>query len=100
MAVSAPLVFKETAAKGALERQLVTVDLLVALQVAQPAEDENVRAGDVKCRTCDKCRGGYLLSCFSGFHFYLKVKRQHMGTGASQSMTIKFLLFNSKNAHS
>lgn len=38
MAVSAPLVFKQTAAEGALERQLVAVDLLVSLQVAQAAE--------------------------------------------------------------
>lgn len=34
MAVSASLVFKETAAEGTLERQLVAVDLLVALKVA------------------------------------------------------------------
>lgn len=38
VAVSAPLVFKQTAAEGALERQLVAVDLLVSLQVAQAAE--------------------------------------------------------------
>lgn len=38
MAVPAPLVFEETTAEGALERQLVAVDLLVALQVAQTAE--------------------------------------------------------------
>lgn len=44
MAVSAPLVFKQTAAEGALKRQLVAVDLLVALQVAQTAaEDEEER---------------------------------------------------------
>lgn len=34
MAVPAPLVFEETTAEGTLERQLVTVDLLMALQVA------------------------------------------------------------------
>lgn len=39
VAVSAPLVFKETAAEGALERQFVAVDLLVSLQVAQAAEE-------------------------------------------------------------
>lgn len=39
VAVSAPLVLKQTAAEGALERQLVAVDLLVALQVAQTAEE-------------------------------------------------------------
>lgn len=38
MAVPAPLVFKETTAEGTLERQLVTVDLLMALQVAQTAK--------------------------------------------------------------
>lgn len=38
MAVSAPLVFKQAAAERALERQLVTVDLLVSLQVAEAAE--------------------------------------------------------------
>lgn len=38
MAVPAPLVFEETTAEGTLERQLVTVDLLVALQVAQTAK--------------------------------------------------------------
>lgn len=37
MAVSAPLVFEQTAAEGALERQLVAVNLLMALQVAQTA---------------------------------------------------------------
>lgn len=37
MAVPAPLVFEETTAEGALEGQLVAVDLLVALQVAQAA---------------------------------------------------------------
>lgn len=31
MAVPAPLVFEEATAEGTLERQLVTVDLLVAL---------------------------------------------------------------------
>lgn len=40
MSISAPLVFEETAAEGALERQLVAVDLLMALQVAQTAEDD------------------------------------------------------------
>lgn len=40
VAVPAPLMFKETAAEGTLERQLVTVDLLVALQVAQTAEED------------------------------------------------------------
>jgi len=39
MAVSAPLVFKQTAAEGALKRQLVAVDLLVSLQVAQAAKE-------------------------------------------------------------
>lgn len=38
MAVPAPLVFEETTAEGTLERQLVTVDLLMALQVAQAAK--------------------------------------------------------------
>lgn len=38
MAVSAPLVLEQAAAEGALEGQLVAVDLLVALQVAQAAE--------------------------------------------------------------
>lgn len=38
MAVPAPLVFEETTAEGTLERQLVTVDLLMALQVAQTAK--------------------------------------------------------------
>lgn len=38
MAVPAPLVFEQATAEGALERQLVAVDLLVALQVAQTAE--------------------------------------------------------------
>lgn len=38
MAVSAPLVFEETAAEGALERQLVAVDLLMSLQVTQATE--------------------------------------------------------------
>lgn len=38
VAVPAPLVFEQAAAEGALERQLVAVDLLVALQVAQTAE--------------------------------------------------------------
>lgn len=36
--VSAPLMLEEAAAVGALERQLVTVDLLVPLQVAQADE--------------------------------------------------------------
>ena len=40
MAISAPLVFKQTAAEGTLKRQLVTVDLLMALQVAQTAEED------------------------------------------------------------
>lgn len=40
MAVSAPLVFKQAAAEGALERQLITVDLLMTLQVAQTAEGD------------------------------------------------------------
>lgn len=39
VAVSAPLVLEQTAAEGALEGQLVAVDLLVALQVAQAAEE-------------------------------------------------------------
>lgn len=43
MAVSAPLVFKQAAAEGALERQLVAVDLLVTLQVAQAAEEDQRR---------------------------------------------------------
>lgn len=38
MAVSAPLMFKQTAAEGAFEWQLVTVDLLMAFQVAEAAE--------------------------------------------------------------
>lgn len=41
MAVSAPLVFEQAAAEGALERQLVAVDLLVALQVAQAAGEKS-----------------------------------------------------------
>ena len=36
--VAAPLVLEEAAAVGALERQLVAVDLLVPLQVAQADE--------------------------------------------------------------
>lgn len=40
MAVSAPLVFKQTAAERTLERQLVAVDLLMAFQVAQTAEED------------------------------------------------------------
>lgn len=39
VAVSAPLVFKQTAAERALEWQFVAVDLLVSLQVAQAAEN-------------------------------------------------------------
>lgn len=46
MTVSAPLVFKQTTAEGTLERQLVTVDLLVALQVAQTAEVNQVEMDD------------------------------------------------------
>lgn len=45
MAVSASLVFEQAAAEGALERQLVAVDLLVALQVAQAAEEHQEEAG-------------------------------------------------------
>lgn len=41
VAVPAPLVLKEAAAEGTFERQLVTVDLLMALQVAQTAEDRS-----------------------------------------------------------
>lgn len=48
MAVSAPLVFKQTAAEGTLERQLVAVDLLMALQVAQTAEEDREMTGDEK----------------------------------------------------
>lgn len=40
VAISAPLVFEQTAAEGALERQLVTVNLFVALQVAEAAEGD------------------------------------------------------------
>lgn len=40
MAVPAPLMFKEPAAEGTLERQLVAVDLFMALQVAQTAEED------------------------------------------------------------
>lgn len=40
MAVPAPLMFKESAAEGTLERQLVAVDLFVTLQVAQTAEED------------------------------------------------------------
>lgn len=43
MAVSAPLVFEQAAAEGALEGQLVAVDLLVALQVAQAAAGDQMR---------------------------------------------------------
>lgn len=43
VAVSAPLVFEQTAAEGALERQLVAVDLLVSLQVAQAAARQRQR---------------------------------------------------------
>lgn len=39
MAVPAPLMFKETATEGTLKRQLVAVDLLMALQVAQTAKE-------------------------------------------------------------
>lgn len=46
MAVSAPLVFKQTAAEGTLERQLVAVDLLMALQVAQAAEEDQEGTDD------------------------------------------------------
>lgn len=41
VAVSAPLVFEKAAAEGTLERQLVAVYLLVALQVAQAAEEDH-----------------------------------------------------------
>lgn len=46
MAVSAPLVFKQAAAEGTLKRQLVAVDLLMALQVAQAAEGDQE---EIKC---------------------------------------------------
>lgn len=46
MAVSAPLVFKQTAAEGTFERQLVAVDLLMALQVAQTAEEDQEEEDD------------------------------------------------------
>lgn len=46
MAVSAPLVFKQTAAEGTLKRQLVAVDLLMALQVAQTAEEDQEGTDD------------------------------------------------------
>lgn len=45
VSVSAPLVFEQAAAEGALERQLVAVDLLVTLQVTQTTtrgEEEGV----------------------------------------------------------
>lgn len=45
MAVPAPLVLEEATAEGALERQLVTVDLFVPLQVAQAAEGGAERSG-------------------------------------------------------
>lgn len=46
MAVSAPLVFKQTATEGTFERQLVAVDLLMALQVAQTAEEDQEEEDD------------------------------------------------------
>lgn len=48
MSVSASLVFEQAAAEGALERQLVAVYLLVALQVAQSAEEDHEITGDNK----------------------------------------------------
>lgn len=46
MAVPAPLMFKESAAEGTLERQLVAVDLFVTLQVAQAAEGDQEEMDD------------------------------------------------------
>lgn len=46
VAVPAPLMFKESAAEGTLERQLVAVDLFVTLQVAQTAEEDQEEIDD------------------------------------------------------
>lgn len=40
MAISAPLVFEQTAAEGTLERQLVTVNLFMALKVAETTKED------------------------------------------------------------
>lgn len=64
VAVPAPLVFEQAAAEGALERQLVAVDLLVALQVAQTAEgggggqsDRDVRRPFSRAASVEGTRG-------------------------------------------
>lgn len=46
MAISAPLVFEQTAAEGTLKRQLVTVNLFMALQVAQTTEEDQETSHD------------------------------------------------------